>query len=384
MYCLSEEQKQLKRTVKKFVEEEICPVAPVLDRSGAFPTTLVGRCGELGFGNTLFTIDAAGRRYGALDGVVIIEELSRGLGSLGLIMCPHYQCCDLIAQAADEELKQAVLAPGMRCDKIFAYALSEASGGSDALGIDTTAIRSGDSWVLNGAKCWITNAAYTDGYIVAAKTSAYGRSRSVSLFYVDKNSPGLSISENEKMIGMHNSPIGTVRFEDCQIPINCLIGVENEGYRLIKQALNEGRLSLSAVAIGIAQRAMELSTEYSSSVGQYGRSLSSYQGISFKIADMYTNIAAARYMLYHVASICDMQVSYTAEAAALKLFSTEMCCSVCKDARQIHGANGLTRSFEVDRCFRDSQMLTIAEGTSEICKIIVSNAMYHSKIDDYS
>lgn len=384
MYCLSEEKKQLKRTVKKFVEEEICPVAPMLDKSGVFPTNLITRCGELGFANTFFTMDSGGRSYGALDGVIIIEELSRGLGSLGLIMCPHYQCCDLIAQAGDEELKQSILGPAMKCEKILAYALSEASGGSDALGIDTTAIRNGDCWVLNGAKCWITNAVYADGYIVAAKTSAYGRSRSVSLFYVDKNSPGLILCENDKMIGMHNSPIGTVRFEDCRIPIDCLIGIENEGYRLIKLALNEGRLSLSAVAIGIAQRAMELSTDYSSSMGQYGRSLSSYQGISFKIADMYTNIAAARYMLYHVASICDMRISYTAEAAALKLFSTEMCCAVCRDARQIHGANGLNKEFEVERCFRDSQMLTIAEGTSEICKIIVSNAMYHSKVDDYS
>lgn len=384
MYSLSDKQRHLKSSVRKFVDEEVCPFAPILDRTGAFPKNQLSRCGELGYANVLFTANIPGCDYGALEGVIILEELSRGLGSIGLILCPHYQCSDLIALAGNEELVRSVLQPSLTFEKIFAFALSEESGGSDALGLDATALRSGNYWVLNGAKCWITNAGVADGYVVAAKTSAYGRSRSVSLFYVDSAAPGLVVCENDRMFGMNCSPMGTIRFEDCRIPLNCLIGAENEGYKLIKPALNEGRLSLAAVAVGIAQRAMELAIEYSSSTGQYGRSLSTYQGISFKIADMYTKISAARNMLYHVASMCDQHLPYTTDVAALKLFSTEMCCEVCKDARQIFGANGLSKNFEIERCLRDSHMLTVAEGTSEICKIIVSSAMYHSKPEDYS
>ncbi|HBD86168.1 MAG TPA: hypothetical protein DC001_01930 [Clostridiales bacterium] len=384
MYCLSESQKQFKGAIRKFVDEEICPYAPALDKAGVFPKNQLNRCWELGLANALFVADVEGCEYGALEGVIIVEELARGLGSLGLIMCPHYQCCDLIALAGDDELKKNVLVPSLKYGKILAYALSEASGGSDALGIDTTAIRNGDEWVLNGSKCWITNAGIADGYIIAAKTSAYGRSRSVSLFYVDSASPGFIVRESDKMIGMNNSPMGTIEFNNCRIPLNCLVGNENEGYRLIKTALNEGRLSLSAVAVGIAQRALELAIAYSSSTSQYGRSLSTYQGISFKIADIYTRITAARNMLYHVASMCDQNMPYTTEVAALKLFSTEICCEVCKDARQIHGAKGLSKDFEIERCLRDAHMLTVAEGTSEICRIVISNAMYNSKIEDYS
>lgn len=383
MLFLSDEQLAFKKELRDFTDAEIRPAAGELEKDGAFPRTLYTRLGSLGYLDANFALGRAGAKHNVVDGVIIIEEISRGLASLGLNISPHVQCCDLVATAGSEALRREVLQPALRGEKLFAFALSEESGGSDALGIDTMAVRSGDNWIINGKKCWITNAGMADGYIVGAKSPASGRSRSVSLFYVDKSAPGFSVCESDRMIGMHNSPTGSVLFDDCVIPADYLIGPENDAYPLIKTLLNVGRLNMAAVALGIAQAAMEASIAYTSTIGRYGRSLSSYQAIAFMVADMYTKITTARNSLYHVASLFEAGKPVTTEVAALKLYATEMCCEVCKSARQVHGANGLKAGSEVERCFRDAQLLTIAEGSSEICRIVVSNALYRSKPGEY-
>lgn len=383
MLFLSDEQLAFKKELRDFTDAEIRPAAGELEKSGAFPRTLYTRLGSLGYLDANFALGRPGAKHNVLEGVIIIEEISRGLASLGLIISPHVQCCDLVATAGSENLRREVLQPALRGEKLLAFALSEESGGSDALGIDTTAVRSGESWILNGKKCWITNAGVADGYVVGAKSPASGRSRSVSLFYVDRSAPGFSVCEQDSMVGMHNSPTGSILLDDCVIPADCLIGSENDAYPLIKTLLNVGRLNMAAVALGIAQAAMEASIAYTSTIGQYGRSLSSYQAIAFMVADMYTKITAARNSLYHVASLFEAGKPATTEVAALKLYATEMCCEVCKTARQVHGANGLKTGSEVERCFRDAQLLTIAEGSSEICRIVVSNALYRAKPGEY-
>jgi len=379
MYLLSEEQLAFKKELRAYCDAEIRPAAEELDRAGAFPRSLFARAGELGYLDISFSPARAGAKYGALAGTIILEEFSRGLPALSLAMSPHSQCCDIIAAAGTETLRRRALGPATRGAAVLAFALSEPSGGSDALGIDTTAVRRGGEWILNGRKCWITNAPVADGYIVAARSPAAGRSRSVSLFYVDRAAPGLTVYPAEEMIGVRCSPTSAIEMDDCRIPADCLVGEESSAYPLIKTMLNVGRLNMSALAVGISQAAMEATLRSTSVIGQYGRSLSSSQAVSFKVADMYSGIAMSRNSLYHVAALMEAGKPVTTDVAALKMFSTERCGEICAAARQLHGAKGLTTGSEVDRCFRDAQFLTIGEGTSEICRIVVSKALYRTE-----
>ncbi len=376
MYMLNESQKALEDKVRRFVREEVIPEAQELDRSGAFPTQLIKRCGELGLVGKELMRDGS---YRASDMCVIFEELARGSASLALTLVPHVLAFEIMNNVVSEPLKAEVIEPGFELNKLVAYATSEESGGSDVLGINTTAISLGDEWVLNGSKSWITAAGKADGYLVAARTALTGRSRDISLFYVDAQTEGLTADTGSPMIGLNSCPTGRVSFHNCRIPAGNMIGEENQGYALLKPTLQLGRLAVSAIAAGIAGRALELANDYSTATGKYGRNLSSYQGIAFMLAEMYSKLSASRCMLYCAAEQYDAKArGAAADVAAAKLMSTELACEICKSARQIHGANGLSGDFEVDRCFRDAQMLTIAEGTSEICKIIISNAVINS------
>ncbi|MEG1789612.1 MAG: acyl-CoA dehydrogenase family protein [Oscillospiraceae bacterium] len=384
MFLLTEEQIRLKKEIRTFVDREIKPRAMELDRSGEYPRDLVRRVGELGYCALPFSPEFGGNGLGALEGLIFIEEISRGLASLGLIFCAHmFQCCYALADGISERQSRDWFKPSIACDKLLAFALSENSGGSDALGIDTIATRTHEGWSLSGSKVWITNASVADGYIVGARTTVNSRNRDVSLFYVDANSPGLEASEREKLIGLNNSPTGCVRFNNCTIPADAIIGNENDGYKLIKNALNCGRLALAAVAIGIAQDAMELALKFSGERGNFGRAIASYQGVSFPIAEMYTNISLARNMLYHAADLAGSGGRSTMEIAALKLFSTEMCQEVCRQSVLIHGGRGYSKDYDAERLLRDSQLLTTAEGTSQICKIVISNGLFNSSPEQY-
>lgn len=378
MYLLTKEQEKLRSELREFVDSEVCPVASDLDKIGTFPRDLYLRIGQLGYLDAAFEYNGTGAKYGSIEGSIIIEELSRGLASLGLIVSPHYQCSELIAAAGSEILKKEVIEPARRGELLFAFAITEESGGSDALGVDTIAVKDGDRWILNGKKCWITNAGVADGYIVTAKSPSAERSRSMSLFYVSKDAPGFKVVENSHMIGLRNSPMGEIIMDDCAIPDYCLIGPENDCYPLIKPLLNEGRLDMTAVAVGISQAALELAVSRAGESGLYGRSLASYQGVSFPIADIYTKTMISRNSLYSVASLMASGLPHTRDAAAVKIFATESCCQICKAACQIYGAYGLSSEASVNRLFRDAQTLTVSEGTSEICRIVVSNGLMNS------
>ena len=376
MYRFSEDQKALKDNVSRFVREEVMSEAQELDRNGTFPTQLIKRCGELGLVGRELMTDGS---YRASEMCVIFEELARGSASLALALVPHVLAFDIMSNVVSAKFKSDVIEPGFGLNKLVAYAISEESGGSDVLGINTTAIRLGDEWVINGSKSWITASGRADGYLVAARTALTGSSRDISLFYVDAQTEGLTADTGSPMIGLNSCPTGRVTFTNCRIPAENMIGEENQGYALLKPTLQLGRLAVSSIAAGIAGRALELANDYSTATGKYGRNLSSYQGIAFMLAEMYTKLSASKCMIYCAAEQYDAKERQAAtDVAAAKLMSTELACEICKSARQIHGANGLSGDFEVDRCFRDAQMLTIAEGTSEICKIIISNAVINS------
>ena len=375
MFLLTKEQQKLRAELREFVDHEVCPVATELDNRGGFPHDLYARIGKMGYLDAEFEYIGSGAKYGSLEGAIIIEELSRGLASLGLIVSPHYQCTELIACCGTETLKKKVIEPARRGELLFAFAISEERGGSDALGVDTIAIKDGSRWILTGKKCWVTNAGVADGYVVTAKSPSAERSRSMSMFFIPKDAPGLTVEENRSMIGLNNSPMGHIILDECSIPDYCLVGEENVGYPLIKPLLNEGRLDMAAVAVGISQAALDDSVSFAGRVGLYGRSLASYQGVSFPIADMYTKTLMARNSLYTVASMMADGMPHTRDVAALKLFATESAFATCKAACQIHGAHGLSAQSGVDRLFRDAHMLTVAEGTSEICRIVISGGL---------
>lgn len=322
-------------------------------------------------------------RYGSIESMIIMEEIARGLPSMTLSMSPHVQCMNLIALYGSSALRSRIISPALNGDILLGFAITESNGGSDALCIDTQASFDGNGWVLNGEKCWITNAGAADGYIVAAKSALSGRYRDVSLFYVDASTPGLDDSLRVPLTGMNNSPTGTIRLNNCRVPAYCLVGRENDAYGLMKVLLNEGRLDMAALAVGMAQGAMECAIRHTGSNGRFGRNLSSYQGVSFQVARMYEKIFMARNSLYTVADMFQNQQRATMEVAALKLFSSEMCIDVCRSAVQLHGARGLSQYTDVERYMRDCQMLTIGEGSSEVCQIVISGKLYHAEPGEY-
>ena len=383
MYYLSEQQIALKVRIRDFIDREVGPITAQLDQSGAYPGEIVKKLANMGFCSFPFSKELGGAGLGLIESVIFLEEISRGMASLGLIFCAHMlPCCYTVRDLVSEKQKQEWLRPAIKGDKLLTFAISEERGGSDAFAVDTIAERKPDGWLLNGSKCWITNAGVADGYIINAKASVNSRSRSVSLFYVDAHTEGLSVTKTE-MTGLNNSPTGTVRFTNCHLPADALIGEENEGYRPVKTALNFGRLSLAAVAVGMAQSAFEKAVEFSNHRGNYDRTLYSYQGVSFPIAEMYTNISVARNMLYHVAGATQAGMNTTMETAALKLFSTEMCQKVCRDSALIHGSRGFSSHSDIERMLRDSQLLMVAEGTSQICKVVISNGIDNSGLENF-
>lgn len=382
MYYLSEEQLKLKREIREFVDKEIAPNAARLDASGVYPRELVQKICDKGYCALPFPRELGGKGMGVEEAVIFMEEISRGMASLGFIFCTHIlPCCYTLRNLVSPKQRDEWLIPAIKGHKLLTFAITEERGGSDAFAVDALAERRPDGWLLNGSKCWITNAGVADGYIINAKTNANGRSRNVSLFYVDANAEGVSVTQTEDMIGLNNSPTGTITFTNCLLPPDALIGEENMGYKPVKMALNGGRLGLSAVAVGMAQSAFEKAVEFSGNRGDYGRTIFAYQGVSFPIAEMYAQINVARNMLYHVASTTGAGKSTTMETAALKLFASEMCQKVCQDAVLIHGSRGFSSHCDVERMLRDSQLLTVAEGTSQICKVIISNGIYNAETD---
>lgn len=376
MYYLNDEQIKLRKEIREFVDNEISPHAASLDAAGTYPRDLVQRISELGYCSFPFPKAHGGAGLGVTESLIFLEEISRGMASLGFIFCAHMlPCCYNLESIVNTDQREQWLIPAIKGEKILTFAITEEKGGSDAFGIETMAERCSGGWRLNGSKCWITNAGIADGYIITAKTSASSRSRNISMFFVDAKTEGLKIDERESMVGLNNSPMGTVRFVDCLLPADALIGDEGNSYGPVKMALNLGRLGLAAVSIGMAQSAFEHAVKFASSRGDYGRAIFSYQGVNFPIAEMYSNITIARNMLYHIAAMVEAGDKITLETAALKLFSSEMCQKICKDAVLIHGGAGFRSSCDIERMLRDSQLLSVAEGTSQICKVIISNGI---------
>lgn len=373
-YFLTEEHELMRQIAREFAANEVAPVTRQLDEAHEFPWELVKRCAELNFLGVSIPEEYGGAGADCLSECVVIEEIARENGSLALIIDAHTSlgCMPLLFEGTEEQ-KRKYLVPAAKGEKLLSFGLTEPGAGSDAGASKTTAVLDGEEWVINGSKCWITNIGAADVYIITAKTDPEKGNRGISAFIIEKGTPGFEIGKPERKMGLHSSYTGELFFKDCRIPKENLLGKLNKGFPLFLKGLDEGRIAISAMAVGMAQGALDKSVVYAKERVQFGRPIAQFQAIAFYLAEMATKIEVARTMLYRVARMRDEGLNYSKEAAMLKLYSSEMCCWVCDKAVQIHGGNGYSAQFDVERFMRDSKLLTIGEGTSEICKLVISS-----------
>jgi alkylation response protein AidB-like acyl-CoA dehydrogenase len=368
-FDLPAEHALLRATIRDFMSSEVAPVVDEHERERRFPVDIVRRIGELGWLGIPIPEDEGGAGMDTLAYAVAIEEIGRVWGSLGLIVAAHTSLgCGPLHLAGTPEQKAEFLVPMASGRVIGAYGLTEPGAGSDAGGTRTTARRDGDVWVLHGAKRFITNAGQAGTYIVTAKTG----DEAISAFIVPADTPGFSVGRLEDKLGLHASATGELRFEDARIPAANLLGTEGDGFRTFLKILDGGRISIGALAVGLAQAALDASIPYAQTREQFGRPIGSFQGVAFMIADMATEIEAARQLVWKAAWLKDQARDYGLTAAQAKLFASEVSSRATNDAIQIHGGYGYVTDYPVERYLRDAKLTEIGEGTSQVQRLVIA------------
>jgi alkylation response protein AidB-like acyl-CoA dehydrogenase len=372
-FALSPQHDEIRRTVRDFAEREIVPVADEMEKKGEFPHDIIRKAAGLGLLGVPYPEEVGGTGLDSLAYAITIEELSRASGSIGIIVSAHTSLgCNPVYLAGTDEQKERYLRPMASGEVLGAYGLTEPGAGSDSRGTRTRAHRDGDEWVLNGTKRFITNAGVAGTYIVTAVTDRDADSGRISAFIVEADTAGFSIGRMEEKMGLHASNTGELIFEDCRIPADNLLGGEGEGDKLFLKTLDGGRIGIGAMALGLAQAAFEAASAYAKERRQFDRPIASFQGVAFKIADMATQIDAARLMVYRAAWLKDCGKPYTTEAAMAKLFASEVARQVTNDAIQVHGGYGYVAEYRVERYLRDAKLTEIGEGTSEIQRLVIA------------
>jgi len=370
---LTEEQQQVKFSVREFAESEIAPHVMEWDESQHFPIELKPKLAELGLLGVLFPEEYGGAGMGYVEYATIIEELSRVDGSVGISVAAHNSLCsNHIYKYGSEEQRKKYLVPLASGEHLGAWGLTEPSAGSDASGTKSTAVRRDGGWIVNGSKNFITHAIHGDTCVAMAVTDKAKRSKGISAFIFEKGMQGFSPSKKENKLGLRASETASVVFEDCFVPEDQLLGEEGQGFVNAMEVLDGGRISIAALAVGIAQGAFESALRYSQERQQFGKPIAEFQAIQFKLANMATQIDAARLMMYRAAWMKDNGHRTTKESSMAKLFASEISVEVCEEAIQIHGGYGYTKDYPPEKYWRDSKLCTIGEGTSEIQRIIIA------------
>jgi butyryl-CoA dehydrogenase len=370
---LTEEQQMVRELTRAFVKREVKPVASRLDREGIYPSELVKRLSEMGLMGMLVPQEFGGSGMDLLSCVVAMEEISKGWASLAVAMSVHNSLvCAPIARFGSAAQKQKYLAPLARGEWLGCYALTEPSAGSDAGSIQTRAKRTENDFVLNGNKIFITNGNRADLAIVYAVTDPARDKKGISAFIVEKNSAGFVVGKLEDKLGLRSSDTASLLFEDCRVPHENLLGVEGEGFKIALATLDGGRIGIAAQALGIAQGCLEESVAYAQQRRQFGRAIAEFEAIQWMLADMATEIDAARLLAYRAAWLAQQGRTFTKEAAMAKLFASEAANRAAYKAIQIFGGYGYTKEFAVERLFRDVRITTLYEGTSEIQRLVIA------------
>ena len=376
-FSFTDEQNQLRRTVREFAAAEIAPHVMEWDEAAHWPSELVPKMGELGLLGVIFPEKFGGAGLGYTEYVIVIEELAAVDASIALSVAAHNSLCsNHIYKFGTDAQKQKYLPQLTAGEMLGAWSLTEPGAGSDAGGTRTMAERRNGSWVLNGAKTFTTNG-HSAGVCVAMAVSQKEKgSHGISAFLVEKGTKGFRPGKKENKLGMRASETSEVLFSDCEIPADSLLGKEGDGFVNSLQILDGGRISIAALGVGIAQGALAASTKYARERKQFGKTISEFQGIQFKLADMATQVEAARALTYRAAWLADSgDARHTKESAMAKLFAGEVAVSVSSEAVQVFGGYGFIKDYPAEKFYRDSKLCTIGEGTSEIQKLVIARQL---------
>jgi alkylation response protein AidB-like acyl-CoA dehydrogenase len=382
-FSLTDEQQQLRHTVREFAEGEIAPHVMEWDEASRFPSEIIPKLAEMGFLGVIFPEKYGGAGMGYVEYAIIIEELSRVDGSIGIIVAAHNSLCtNHIFKFGTEEQRQKYVVPLAQGKKLGCWSLTEPEAGSDAGGTRTVAAKKDGGWVLNGAKTFTTNGHYADICVGMAVTEASKKQHGISAFVIEKGTAGFRPGKKENKLGLRASDTSEVVFTDCRVPGESLLGREGEGFVNSLQILDGGRISIASLGLGMAQGAYECSVRYAKQRKQFGKQIAEFQAIQFKLADMATQIDAARLLTYRAAWLADRAIAsgdsearITRESSMAKLYAGEVAVRVANEAVQIHGGYGFTKDYPAEKYYRDVKICTIGEGTSEIQRMVIARQL---------
>ena len=380
---LTEDQRMVRDSVRAYVQDNIAPNAAAWDKSHAFPAAELKGLAELGCYGIAVPDEYGGAGLDYTSLAIILEEIAAGDGGVSTVIsvnnCP---VCSIMMGFASEQQKRDWLVPLARGEMLGAFGLTEAHAGSDASSLRTTATLDGDHYVLNGAKQFITSGKNADVAIVMAVTDKAAGKRGISAFLVPTKTPGYTVARIEDKLGQHSSDTAALLFENCRIPVALRIGEEGAGYRIALAGLEGGRIGIASQSVGMARAAIEAALRYAKEREAFGKPIFEHQSVQFKLADMATQIEAARQLIHHAASLKDAGQPCLTQAAMAKLFASEMAERICSDAIQIHGGYGYVSDFPVERIYRDVRVCQIYEGTSDIQKILIGRGLASGALDN--
>jgi alkylation response protein AidB-like acyl-CoA dehydrogenase len=372
-FVLTEDQEALRKEIRQFAAREIAPHVMEWDEKSEFPAAVVKKLGAMGLLGVIFPPEYGGAGMGYVDYVLAIEELSAVDGSVGIIVAAHNSLgTNHIFLAGNEAQKRKYVTKLASGEWLGAWGLTEPGSGSDAGGARTTAVRKGDKWVLNGSKTFITNGSYADTAVVIAVTDKSKGTHGLSAFVVEKGTKGFRPGKKENKMGLRASDTAELIFEDCEIPAENLLGVEGEGFVDSMRVLDGGRISIAALSLGIARGALDAATKYVKERRQFGKAIAEFQGIQWKLADMATELDAARLLTQRAAVLKDSGRTVTRESAMAKLFASEVAVRICNEAVQLFGGYGFIKDYPAEKFYRDVKLCTIGEGTSEIQRMVIA------------
>jgi butyryl-CoA dehydrogenase len=375
-FHLSEEHEMIRKMVREFSKNEVESTAAIRDEEERFDRAIFDQMASLGLTGIPWSEEYGGIGSDYLAYVIAVEELSRVCASTGVTLSAHTSLAGWpIYTFGTEEQKQKYLRPMAEGTKMGAYGLTEPNSGSDAASMRTTAVRNGGHYVLNGSKIFITNGGEADIYVVFALTDPASKHKGTTAFIIEKDMPGFSVGKKESKLGIRSSLTTEIIFEDCKVPVENILGKENEGFKIAMQTLDGGRNGIAAQAVGIAQGALDAAVAYAKERHQFGKPIIQQQGIAFKLADMATGIEAARLLTYQAAWLESQGLPYGKQSAMSKLFAGDIAMQVTTEAVQVFGGYGYTRDYPVERYMRDAKITQIYEGTQEIQRLVISRML---------
>ena len=375
-FHLSKEHEMIRKMYREFAENEVKPLAEEIDETERFPWETVEKMAKLGFMGIYFPKKYGGAGGDVLSYAMCVEEMSKVCGTTGVIVSAHTSlCCAPIYEHGTEEQKMKYLPDLLSGRKLGAFGLTEPGAGTDASGQQTTAVldESGENWILNGSKCFITNGNVAETFVVFAMTDKSKGNKGISAFIVEKSFPGFSCGKHEKKMGIRGSSTCDLIFEDCIVPKENLLGKVGEGFKIAMKTLDGGRIGIASQALGLGEGAVDEAIKYTKERVQFGKRISQFQNTQFQLADMHTRMQAAQFLVYSAAMKKELHEPYSMDAAMAKLFAAEAASDVTRRAVQLFGGYGYTREYPVERMMRDAKITEIYEGTSEVQRMVIAN-----------